>query len=109
MTADAATAPTRPAGPPPVSFVVDEDSSIRHFVSLIMQGSGIDTQEFADGVAFRKAIETLTANIVFINVPLNTDDAQKSLLALSKSGFRGAVQLMTSRSTVLLDGGDALS
>jgi hypothetical protein len=46
----------RQAGQTPVCFVVDEDSSIRHFVSLIMQGSGIDTQEFSDGASFRKGI-----------------------------------------------------
>ena len=33
----------------PLCFVVDEESSIRHFLSLILQGSGVDTEEFSDG------------------------------------------------------------
>lgn len=33
----------------PLGFIVDEESSIRHFMSLILQGTGIDTMEFATG------------------------------------------------------------
>jgi hypothetical protein len=39
----------------PLCFVVDGDASIRHFLSLVLQGVGIDTEEFADGAAFRAA------------------------------------------------------
>ena len=85
----------RPAGRTPLCHVVDEDSSIRHFISLIMQGSGIDTQEFADGASFRKAIGSQKPDIVFINVPNDSDDAQKSMTVLSDSGYMGSVQLIS--------------
>jgi len=93
----------RPAGPIPTCFVVDPDSSIRHFISLIMQGSGVDTQEFTDGAAFRQALGSQTPNVVFINVPTESEDAQKSITALGQGGFAGAVQLMSSRPTAVID------
>ena len=30
----------------PLCFVVDTDASIRHFLSLVLHGAGIDTQSF---------------------------------------------------------------
>ncbi len=55
--ADAAASPCRGRcrARTPLCFIIDEESSIRHFVSLILQGIGIDTMEFADGDAFRAA------------------------------------------------------
>jgi hypothetical protein len=48
--------PLAPDGAP-LCYVVDEESSIRHFLSLVLHGSGVDTVEFPDGAAMRKAIE----------------------------------------------------
>ena len=39
----------------PLCFVVDGDASIRQFLSLLLHGAGLDTEEFADGAAFRAA------------------------------------------------------
>ena len=36
-----------------LAFIIDEEGSIRQFVSLILQGSGVDTIEFVDGASFR--------------------------------------------------------
>jgi len=60
-----------------------------------MQGSGIDTQEFADGESFRKAIGSQKPDIVFINVASDAEDAQKSMTLLSDTGCTGAVQLIS--------------
>ncbi len=95
MTAAEVVEPRPPVVPIPVCFVVDQDSSIRHFISLIMQGAGIDTQEFADGPSFRKALGAQRPDVVFIDVPNNSDDAQKSMTLLSDSGCTGAVQLIS--------------
>jgi FixJ family two-component response regulator len=32
----------------PVCYVVDEDDNSRHFLSLILHGAGVDTEEFSD-------------------------------------------------------------
>ncbi len=90
-------------GSTPLCFVVDEESSIRHFVSLIMQGSGIDTEEFADGTAVRAAIRTRMPDLVFFNVSLETGDTIESLSALARKNFAGAVQLMSSRGSAVLE------
>jgi EAL domain-containing protein (putative c-di-GMP-specific phosphodiesterase class I)/CheY-like chemotaxis protein len=93
----------RPVVQIPVCFVIDQDSSIRHFISLIMQGSGVDTQEYADGPSFRSALGKQTPDVVFIDVPNNSDDAQKSLMALGKNEFRGAVQLISTLPPQMID------
>ncbi len=87
----------------PLGFVVDEESSIRHFVSLILQGTGVDTMEFADGNAFRKARATSAPDIVFLNVDLDAQDAVLSIEALGQSGYTGAVQLISNRGSAVLE------
>ena len=36
-----------------LAFIIDEEGAIRQFVSLILQGGGVDTIEFIDGASFR--------------------------------------------------------
>ena len=93
------------AGPArtPLCFVIDEESSIRHFVSLILQGTGIDTMEFADGAAFRAARSPRAPDIIFLNVNLDADDSIKSIEALSRQGYAGFVQLMSNRGAAVLE------
>ena len=38
----------------PLCYVVDEDPSIRHFLSLVLHAAGIDTVEFASGAALAR-------------------------------------------------------
>lgn len=98
-TAPAPQSPTRT----PLCFVVDEESSIRHFVSLIMQGTGVDTEEFADGVTLRAAIGKRTPDLIFCNVSLEAGDAIKSITSLGRKGYTGAVQLISSRGSAVLE------
>jgi EAL domain-containing protein (putative c-di-GMP-specific phosphodiesterase class I) len=87
----------------PLVIVIDEDSSIRQFISLILQGGGVDTIEFADGASFRKARLVRAPELVFLNVNLEVQDTIQLIEALSKLGFAGAVQLMSSRGSAVLD------
>ena len=87
----------------PLCFVVDEEGSIRHFLSLVLHGSGIDTLEFADGAAMRKAIGQRKPNLVFLNISLESADAIESVLCLGKNGYQGAVQLMSARGAAVLE------
>src|SRR5262245_52505061 len=70
----------------PLCFVIDEESSIRHFVSLILQGLGIDTMEFAEGAQFRAACGTHTPDLIILNINLDANDAVMSLETLGKLG-----------------------
>src|SRR5271169_6177822 len=56
----------------PLCFVVDADGSIRNFLSLVLHGAGIDTEEFADGQSFRAAISRRILALVFLNVALES-------------------------------------
>jgi hypothetical protein len=89
----------------PLCFIVDEEPSVCHFLSLVMQGSGLDTQEFQDWDAFREAMthHTPPPDLVFLNIPLESGGAIASLVALGKCHFRGAIQLMSSRGAAVLE------
>ena len=87
----------------PLCYVVDEEPSIRHFLSLVLHGSGVDTMEFPDGAALRKAMVGRVPDLVFHNVSLESADAIETVVSFGKHGFRGAVQLMSNRGAAVLD------
>ena len=87
----------------PICFVVDDDASIRHFLSLILHGGGIDTEEFADGKSFAQAAAKRTPELVFLNIGLESGEAIEAILALAKRGYFGFVQLMSSRGSAVLE------
>jgi EAL domain-containing protein (putative c-di-GMP-specific phosphodiesterase class I)/CheY-like chemotaxis protein len=102
-TAPVVEAPSLTPDGAPLCYVVDDEASIRHFLSLVLHGSGIDTMEFPDGAALRKAAEQRLPNLVFHNISLDSTDAIASVIALAKRGFCGAVQLMSSRGAAVLE------
>src|SRR5690349_12970983 len=87
----------------PTCYVVDDEPSIRHFLSLVLHGAGVDTVEFPDGASMRKAIEARAPALVFINISLESTDAIETVVALGKLRFRGAVQLMSARGAAVLE------
>ena len=104
--ADAAPAVEAPPLAPdgaPLCYVVDEEPSIRHFLSLILHGAGVDTVEFPDGASLRKAVETRAPALVFHNISLESTDAIESMIALGRLRYRGAVQLMSGRGAAVLE------
>lgn len=101
--AAAVATPESGSGGTPVCFVVDEESSIRHFLSLVMQGSGIDTEEFADYAAFCKALKRRKPDLLFLDVPLDTGDAIAALATLGEIKSSCAVQLMSTRGTAVME------
>jgi hypothetical protein len=46
-------APPLAPGNAPLCYLVDEEPSIRHFLSLVLHGAGIDAMEFAHGASRR--------------------------------------------------------
>jgi EAL domain-containing protein (putative c-di-GMP-specific phosphodiesterase class I) len=86
-----------------LAFIIDEEGSIRQFVSLILQGSGVDTIEFVDGASFRNTPIARLPDMVFLNVNLEVQDAVASIETLTKAGFTGSVQLISSRGSAVLD------
>ena len=87
----------------PLCYVVDDDASIRHFLSLVLHGAGIDTMEFADGSGLRSAIERRIPDLVFLNISLEAADSIETVIALGKAAFQGHVQLTSMRGAAVLD------
>jgi EAL domain-containing protein (putative c-di-GMP-specific phosphodiesterase class I)/CheY-like chemotaxis protein len=87
----------------PLCFVVDDDASIRHFLSLILHGAGIDTQEYPDGQSLRAAVARRAPDLIFLNIALESADAIETMVSLGKSGYFGFVQLMSSRGAAVLE------
>ena len=63
--ADVVEAPPLAPGGAALCHVVDEDASIRQFLSLVLHGSGIDTVEFSDGAALRHSVDTRLPDLIF--------------------------------------------
>ena len=103
QSAAAVQAPPLAPGETAFCYLVDEQASIRHFLSLVLHGSGVDTVEFADGVALRAAMEKRSPTLIFHDISLNSADAIESVVALGKRGYRGAVQLMSNRGAAVLE------
>jgi len=99
----AVASPPLSPGAVPFCFVVDDEPSIRHFLSLLLHGAGVDAMDFADGASMRVALERRTPDLVFLNIALDSKDAIEAVLALGQSSFRGAVQLMSTRGAAVLD------
>lgn len=96
-------APPLAPGTAPLCFVVDEEPSIRHFLSLVLHGTGVDTMEFPDGAAMRNGVAKRAPDLIFHNISLESADAIESMIALGKNGFRGAIQLMSNRGAAVLE------
>ncbi len=86
----------------PLCFVIDGDGSIRHFLSLILHGAGIDTEEFAGGQGLRRALSRHAPDLIFLDIPLESAEAIACVVALGNGNYRGRVQLMSSRGSAVL-------
>ncbi len=86
----------------PVCFIIDGDASMRHFLSLILHGAGIDTEEFADGQGLRQALARRAPDLIFLDIPLESAEAIACVVAFGAALYRGQVQLMSSRGSAVL-------
>ncbi len=90
-------------GHTPICYIVDEESSIRQFLSLVMHGAGVDAVEFADGASMRAAAAKRTPDLVFLNISLESTDAIESVIALARHACNGSIQLMSNRGSAVLE------
>jgi EAL domain-containing protein (putative c-di-GMP-specific phosphodiesterase class I) len=86
----------------PLCFVVDGDASIRHFLSLVLHGVGVKTNELAHGNSIEAALQKREPDLVFLNVTLESSEAIETLIALGRRGYSGHVQLMSARGSAVL-------
>jgi EAL domain-containing protein (putative c-di-GMP-specific phosphodiesterase class I) len=91
-----------PEGRAPLCFVIDGDASIRHFLSLVLHGAGIDSEGFADGDALHEALAHRKPDAVFLDIPLESAEAIAAVVTLARDDYRGQVQLMSGRGAAVL-------
>jgi EAL domain-containing protein (putative c-di-GMP-specific phosphodiesterase class I)/CheY-like chemotaxis protein len=87
----------------PKCFVVDEEPSIRHFLSLVLHGAGIDVEEFADEASMYRALATRKPDLIFLNIGIESTGTIGTLITLGKCRYFGFVQLMSGRDTAVLE------
>ncbi len=95
-------APAEVGARAPLCYVIDSDPSIRHFLSLILHGAGIDTEEFEGGQGMLAALDPARAGR---HLPRYSDRIRRRdrlRVALGNRGYRGRVQLMSSRGSAVL-------
>jgi FixJ family two-component response regulator len=92
-----------PVAGPPVCFIVDNEDSNRHFMSLVLQGYGIETRMFADGRALRDGLIQKPPNWVFLDVPVDASPAIEAVNIIGQHKYRGPVQLMSGRGGAVVD------
>jgi EAL domain-containing protein (putative c-di-GMP-specific phosphodiesterase class I) len=86
----------------PMCYVIDGDASIRHFISLILHGVGVDTEEFPDGQGLRQALAQRSPDLIFLDIPLESAEAIACVVAFGAAHYRGQVQLMSNRGSAVL-------
>jgi EAL domain-containing protein (putative c-di-GMP-specific phosphodiesterase class I)/CheY-like chemotaxis protein len=93
-----------PDGEPrvPLCFVIDADDSVRRFLSLILHGAGLNTEEFAAGESIAAALTKRAPHIVFLDIALEFGEAVKCLVELANGNYRGQVQLISGRGSAVL-------
>ena len=86
----------------PLCYVIDTDASIRQFLSLVLHGAGIDTEEFPDGSGLRAALARRVPELVFLDIPLESAEAIACVVALGGAAYPGRVQLISARGSAVL-------
>jgi EAL domain-containing protein (putative c-di-GMP-specific phosphodiesterase class I) len=87
----------------PVCYILDEDRQICHFLSVILFGHGIRTEEYSDAPSFLQAVGRHAADLVFVNVGRDSRETIKLTEALAQQGYFGFVQLMSTRGLAVLE------
>jgi EAL domain-containing protein (putative c-di-GMP-specific phosphodiesterase class I) len=80
---------------PPLCFVVDDEEAHRHFMSLVLQGCGIETGLFAGARALRQGLVRRKPDLVFLDVPAIPLKAMEALQVLTAGAYHGPLQLMS--------------
>jgi len=97
-TGSAPNGPARAGGArTPLAYVIDNESSARSFLTLILQRCSVDVAEYSDSIHFRKSPPSRPPDIIFLNVGNDAQDSVNVLTVLAKSGYPGPVQLMSGR------------
>src|SRR5262245_46561761 len=88
---------------PPTCFVLDEEEKHRHFVSLVLQGHGIETSLFTSAPALKEGLARRKPDLVFLDVPVVPTNAMEVVRVLVAGDYHGPLQLMSECPEVAVD------
>jgi EAL domain-containing protein (putative c-di-GMP-specific phosphodiesterase class I)/FixJ family two-component response regulator len=88
---------------PPVCFVVDEEEKHRHFMSLVLQGHGIETGLFTTAPALKHGLARRRPDLVFLDVPVVPTNAMEAVRVLVAGDYHGPLQLMSERPEIAVE------
>ena len=94
---------TIPTAGVPLCWIVDDEVKTRQFLSLVLNGLGIDTQEYKEDGAMWTDAESRLPQLVFLNVSHDFTKAINALILLAGRRFSGTVQLIGDRAQVVLE------
>jgi EAL domain-containing protein (putative c-di-GMP-specific phosphodiesterase class I) len=89
---------------PPICFIVDDEEKHRHFMSLVLQGHGIETGLFTTAPALREGLSRRKPDLVFLDVPVMPANAMEAVRVLVAGDYHGPLQLMSGRGDIGLEG-----
>ena len=87
----------------PLCWIVDDEPSMRKFLTLILNGFGVDTLEYADDGELSVKANYRLPDLVFLNISADAINAICTILMLARRGYTGSVQLISSRTTAVLE------
>src|SRR5262245_40833981 len=80
----------------PTCFIVDKEEAHRHYVSLALQGDGIEATLFSKPHGLRDGLSRRTPDLIFLDVSSSAAaEALDSLRILVERRYGGIVQLMS--------------
>lgn len=90
-------------GGSPVCYIVDGEDSNRHFMSLVLQGHGIETGLFANAQTLREGLARKSPDLIFLDVPIEAASAIEAVHAIGAQKYRGPLQLMSNRGAAVIE------
>jgi len=96
-----------PAMPRPVPqqicFVIDDEPGIQNIIAMAAENLGLKMERFREAAKALRAIKTIKPSLVFLDISLEGSDAIDVIRGLGDAGFRGTVQLMSGKDSVLME------
>jgi EAL domain-containing protein (putative c-di-GMP-specific phosphodiesterase class I)/FixJ family two-component response regulator len=85
-------------------FVVDDEPAVRQFIRSVARGHECEILEFGDIPTATAALNTLTPDLIFLDLELGNGDAIEAFRSFAGQGYKGVIQLMSGRGEAVLEG-----
>jgi FixJ family two-component response regulator len=95
--------PGRETGMNTYCLVVDDEESIRAFLSKVLADADVESKSCSDAETMLDALSLRHPALIFLDAALEGSDAVEALKRLASSAYKGAVQLISGRGPDILD------